>query len=71
MKLEPVNKIDKRNKTTSNKLDDDVMSENCGVFVILSIYSRFGASRMPDSGGMVTYIFINSYLLSYKNWKQN
>ena len=69
MKLGPVTKIDKRNKTTSKKFDDDVMSENCDVIVIFPIYGQFGAIRKPDSGRIVckTYIFINSNLLSYKN----
>ena len=46
------------------------MSENCDVF---PIYGQFGAIRMPDSGHLVlkTYIFINSNLWSYKNWKLN
>ena len=35
MKLGPETKLDKKNKTTSKKLDDDVMSENCDVIVIL------------------------------------
>ena len=49
------------------------MSSNCDVIVIFSIYNQFGAIQKPDSGGMVCkiYIFINSNLLSYKNWKQN
>ena len=33
MKLGPVTKLDKRNKTTLNKIDDDVMSANCDVIV--------------------------------------
>ena len=68
MKLGPVTKLDKRNKTTSKKFDDDVMSENCDVIVIFPIYGQFGAIRKPDSGRIVckTYIFINSNLLSYK-----
>ena len=37
MKLEPVTKLDKRNKTTSKKFDEDVMSENCDVIVIVSV----------------------------------
>ena len=40
MKLGPVIKLDKRNKTTSNKFDDDVMSENCDGIAIFSIYSN-------------------------------
>ena len=49
------------------------MSENCNIIAIFPIYGQFGAIRKPDSGRIVckTYIFINSNLLSYKNWKQN
>ena len=69
MKLGPVTKLDKRNKTTSKKIDDDVMSENCDVIAIFPIYGQFGAIWKPDSGRIVckTYVFINSNLLSYKN----
>ena len=38
MKVEPITKFDKGNKTTAIKLDDDVMSANCGVIVIFEIY---------------------------------
>ena len=38
MKRGPETKLDKRNKTTSKKIDDDVMSENCDVTVIFPIY---------------------------------
>ena len=34
MKVGPVTKLDKRNKTTSEKFDNDVMPENCDVIVI-------------------------------------
>ena len=49
------------------------MSANCDVIVIFPIYGQFGAKQKPDSAWMIrnTYIFINSNLLSYKNWKQN
>ena len=69
MKLGPVTKIDKRNKITSKKFDDDVVSANCDILLIFSIYGQFRAIRKPDSGRIVckTYIFINSNLLSYKN----
>ena len=69
MKLGPVTKLDKRNKTTSKKYEDDVMSANCDVIVIFPIYGQFGAIRKPDSGRIVckTYIFINSNLLFYRN----
>ena len=69
MKTGPVTKLDKRNKTTSKKFDDEVISENCGVIAIFPIYGQFGAIRKPGSGCIVckTYIFIKSDLLSYKN----
>ena len=69
MKLGPVTKLDKRNKTISKNFDDDVTSENCDVIAIFPIYGQFGAIWKPDSGRIVCkiYIFINSNLLSFKN----
>ena len=69
MELGPVTKLYERNKITSRKSDDDIMSGNCDVIVIFPIYGQFGAIRMPDSGRMVckTYVFINGNLLSFKN----
>ena len=69
MKFGPVTKLDKRNKTTSKKFDDDVMSENCDISAIFSIFEHFGAIQKLDSRCIVrkTYIFINNNLLSYKN----
>ena len=69
MKLGPVSKLDKKNKTTSKKFDDDLMSKKYDVIAIFPIYGQFGAICKPDSGRIVckTYIFINSNLLSYKN----
>ena len=66
MKLGPVTKLDKRNKITSKKNDDDVTLTNFDVIVIFPTYSQFGAIRKPDS-----LTFINSSFLSYKNWEQN
>ena len=66
MKLGPITKIDKRNKTTSKKFDDDVISTICDVIVIFPIYGQFGATQKPDSRRIVckTYICINSNYLS-------
>ena len=68
MKLGPVTKLEKKNKT-SKKFDVDVMSENCEVIVIFRIFGLFGAVRRPDSRHRVckSYVFSNSNLLSYKN----
>ena len=49
MKLGPVTKLDKRNKITLRNFDDDVVTINCGVIVILPIYGQFDSIRMPDS----------------------
>ena len=68
MELRPVTKLDKRNKTTSKKFDDDVMSVNCDVMVIFPIYGQFGAIRKLNSGLIVS---INSNLFPCKNKKQN
>ena len=67
MKVGPITKLDQRNTTTSERFDDDFMSENCDVIVIFAVFDQLVAIRKPDSGNMVykTYIFINSNLLSY------
>ena len=69
MKLLPVTKLDKRNRTTSKKVDVNVMSESCDVIVIFWISGQFGAVRRPDSGhrDCKSYVSSNSNLLSYKN----
>ena len=73
MKLGQVTKLDKRNRSLSKKIYDDVIPINCDVIVIFPIFGKFGAIRKPDSGRTVCkiYIFINSNLSSYKNYKQN
>ena len=48
MKLGPVTKLDKRNKTNSKQSDDYVMSASCDVTVIFPIYGQFGAIQNPD-----------------------
>ena len=53
MKLGPITKLDKRNKTTSKKIDDDVMSKNYDVIEIFSIYGQIEGIRKPDSGRIV------------------
>ena len=49
MKLVPVTKLDKTNKTTFKKIDDDVISESCDVIPIFLNYGHFRAMQMPDS----------------------
>ena len=69
MKLGQATKLEKRNKTTLKKIDNDVISKNCDAIAIFPIYGRFGAIWKPDSGRIVykTYIFTNNNFLSYKN----
>ena len=66
MKLGPVTKLDKRNKTMSKHFDIDVMSENCDVIVNFWIFDQFGAVRRPDSGHGVckSYVFSNNSLFT-------
>ena len=63
MKLGPVTKFEKRNKT-SKKFEDDVMQANCDATFL--IYGQFSTIQKPDFGCIFckTYIFINSNLLS-------
>ena len=49
MKLGPVTKIDKKNKTTSKKIDDDIMSENCNVIAIFPVYSLLPPTHLKIS----------------------
>ena len=51
MKLGQVTRIDKRNKTTSKKIDDDVISGIFDVIVIFCIFGQFGAvrGRIPET----------------------
>ena len=49
MKLGPATKLDKSNKATSKKFDDDHVSTNCDVIVIFMIYGQFGAIWKLDS----------------------
>ena len=69
MKVGPLTKLNKRNKTTSKKFNVDVMSENYDFIVIFRIFGQFGAIWRPDSGHSVckSYVFSNRKLLSYKN----
>ena len=53
MKLRSVTKLDKRNKTMSKKINNDVISANCDVIVIFPIYSQFGVIQKLDSGRIV------------------
>ena len=65
MKLGPVTKLEERNKNG--------MLANWDVIAIFPIFDQLGAIGKLDSGRIVSesYIFINSELLAYKNWKQD
>ena len=55
MKLGPVSKLDKKNKTLSKNFDDNVISDNHDVIFISLIYGQFGAIGKPDSGGIALH----------------
>ena len=62
MKLGPVTKFDKRNKTTSKNFEDDVMSGNYNVIFIFLIYDEFRMIREPS----IKHIF-SFYLTKTQN----
>ena len=63
MKLGTVSKLDKRNKTTLKRFENDVMSKNYDVITIFLIYDQFGLIRKPDSRRIVG----NFYLTKTEN----
>ena len=65
MKLGPVTKLGKRNKITSKRFDDDVMSKNHDFAAICPIYSQFGAIRKPDLPHMFYKINILSLIATF------
>ena len=73
MKLGTVTKSEGRNKITSKKIDDGIMSANWDVIVIFPISGQLGAIRKPDSECIVCkiYIFIKGNFLSDKKLKQS
>ena len=68
MEFGPETKLGKKNKTMSKQFDHDVMSSNCNVIIIFSMYGQFGAIWKSDSRCIVckSYIFSNINLLSWK-----
>ena len=73
MKLGPVTKLDKRNKTTTRKIDDGFILTNCDVIVIFQIFGQFETIWKSDCRCIFyrSYIFVNNNLLSHANRKQN
>ena len=57
MKLGPVTKLDRKNKATSKKIDNDAISENCDVIVIFLIYGQFGRTWKPGPGRIVSNLY--------------
>ena len=70
MKLGPATKIEDRNKTTSKKFEDDVISAKQEVIVIFPIYGQFVVIRMPPFERIVCKTFsliVTSYLKKTEN----
>ena len=65
MKLGPVSKLDKRNKTMAKLFDDDVMSKIMTPLSCFWIFGQFGAIPRSDSRhrNCKRYVFSNSNLL--------
>ena len=75
MKLGPVTKPNEKNKATSKKIGDEVMSENCDVIVIFLIYGQFGGIEKPDSARIsvkLTFLLtVTFYLTKTENRTKN
>ena len=67
MKLAPVTKLDKGDKTMAKRFDNDVMSANCNIIVIFPIYSQLEQSgrQIPDVQFVkVTFSLIETFFLT-------
>ena len=63
MKIGPVTKLVKKNKTRLKKFADDIMLEYCDVIVIFPIYGQLGDIRKTDSGRIVWKTFLEKLSL--------
>ena len=70
MKLGPVTKLDKRNRT-SKEIDHDFMSKNCDITTIFPIYDQFGAMRKPNSGRWSVKLTSSLTVIFYLNKTEN
>ena len=70
MKLGAETELNKKNKTTSKKIDDEIMSANFEAIIIFLIYANLEQSRswIPNVWCIKLIIF-NSYLLLKKHKK--
>ena len=63
MKVGPVTKLGKRNKTMSKKFDDNVMSTNCDVIVIFHIMANSDAQSVK----LMFSLIVTFYLTKTEN----
>ena len=65
MKLGPISKLNKRNKTASKKSDDDVMPGNCDVIVTL----EQSGSGIPNAWSvkLIFSLIVTFYLTKTEN----
>ena len=68
MMLGPVTKLNERNTTTSKKIDDNIMSNNCDITVIFLVYGQFGANQKLHSGCMVCKTYIFTVFCKFEFW---
>ena len=71
MKLGPVTKLDKKNKTTSKEFYNDVISRNCDVIAIFPLYGQFGAIQKPDSGRITVKLMFSLSITFYLTKTEN
>ena len=71
MKLRPVTKLNKGNKTTSKRVEIDVTPAKSDVIVFLKIYGQFVATQNLDSGCMVYKVYILIIVIFYLTEPEN
>ena len=72
MKLEPVTKLSKRNKTTSKMFDNKVILINCDAIVVVLIYDHLEQPEVVFWTHILQNLHFHfSKLSSWKNCKQN
>ena len=71
MNLGPVTKLEKGNKITPKKFDNDVMSEYCDVIDFFPIYGHFGTICKLDSRRIVVKLIFSLIVAFYVTETEN
>ena len=72
MKIGPVTKLNRRNKTTPKKFNDDAIFTNFNVIVVFTIYGQFGAiCKSPNAQSVKLTVLLKVIFYLTKNGNRN